>query len=87
MEKDQVNLTDGVKRVRADKLYLIPPRSIFVANGKDGTTRMIPLNDTATHIFEVLVGDETTGRWLFSKNGQPIKYGKNDGPSEAPTAA
>jgi hypothetical protein len=21
----------------------------------------------------VLVGDETTGRWLFSKNGQPIK--------------
>ena len=67
MEKDQVNLKDGVKRVRADKLYLIPPRSIFVANGKDGTTRMIPLNDTAARIFEVLVADETTGRWLFSK--------------------
>jgi integrase len=73
MGKDHVNLTDSVRRLRADKLYMIPPRSIFVANGKDGTTRMIPLNQTAARIFEILVGDETTGRWLFSKNGQPIK--------------
>ena len=34
---------------------------------------MIPLNQAAARIFEILVGDETTGRWLFSKNGQPIK--------------
>ena len=73
MGKDHVNLTDSVRRLRADKLYMIPPRSIFVANGKDGTTRMVPLNQTTFRIFEVLVGDETTGRWLFSKNGQPIK--------------
>jgi integrase len=73
MGKDHVNLTDSVRRLRADKLYMIPPRSTFVANGKDGTTRMIPLNQTAARIFEILVGDETTGRWLFSKNGQPIK--------------
>jgi integrase len=73
MEKDHVNLTDKVRRYKGDRLYLIPPHSIFIANGKDGTTRMIPLNQTIIRILEVLVGDETTGRWLFSNNGQPIK--------------
>ena len=34
---------------------------------------MDPLNQTAICIFEILVGDETTGQWLFSKNGQPVK--------------
>jgi integrase len=33
---------------------------------------MVPLNSTAFSIFEVLCGDETTGRWLFSKGGRPI---------------
>ncbi len=73
MEKDHVNLTDKVQRYKGDRFQMIPPRSIFVAKGKDGTTRMVPLNQTAIRIFEILVGDETTGRWLFSKNGQPVK--------------
>jgi integrase len=73
MEKDHVNLTDKVQRYRGNKLYLIPPLSIFIANGKDGTTRMIPLNQTTCRILDVLLGDETTGRWLFAKNGKPIK--------------
>jgi site-specific recombinase XerD len=34
---------------------------------------MIPLNSTAEAVFEVLCGDETTGRWLFAKGGLPIK--------------
>jgi hypothetical protein len=62
-----------VQRFKGDRLYLIPPRSNFVANSKDSTARTVPLIQTAVRIFEVLVGDETTGRWLFSKNGQPIK--------------
>jgi integrase len=73
MEKEHVNLTDKVKRFKADKIYVIPPRSVFVANGKDGTTRMVPLNETAERIFEALCGDVTTGRWLFAKDGQPVK--------------
>jgi integrase len=73
MEKEHVNLTDRVKRLRGDKLYMIPPHSILVLNGKDKTTRMIPLNSTAEAVFEVLCGDETTGRWLFAKDGLPIK--------------
>jgi integrase len=73
MEKEHVNLTDRVKRFKADKIYVIPPHSVFVANGKDGTTRMVPLNSTAERIFEVLCGDETTGRWLFAKDGKRIK--------------
>jgi integrase len=52
---------------------MIPPHSVFVANGKDGTTRMVPLNETAERIFDVLCGDVTTGRWLFAKDGQPFK--------------
>jgi integrase len=74
MEKDHVNLSDKVKRYKADKVYMIPPQSIFIAHGKDGTTRMVPLNQTACSIFSILVGDETTGRWLFSQDGEsPVK--------------
>src|SRR5215210_8236572 len=73
MEKEHVNLTDKIKRLKLDKIYMIPPHSIFVANGKDGTTRMLPLNETAERIFEVLCGDVTMGRWLFSKDGKPLK--------------
>jgi len=73
MEKEHVKLTDQVKRLKLDKTYVIPPHSIFVANGKDGTTRMVPLNRTAEAIFEVLCDDETTGRWLFAKDGAPVK--------------
>ncbi len=73
MEKEHVNLTDKVKRWRGDKIYMIPPHSIFVLNGKDVTTRMVPLNSTAEQIFEVLCGDETSGKWLFAKDGKPIK--------------
>jgi hypothetical protein len=57
MEKEHVNLTDKVKRFKDDKTYMIPPHSIFVAHGKDGTKRVIPLNSTAEGIFEVLCGD------------------------------
>ncbi|MDT5122199.1 MAG: integrase/recombinase XerD [Acidobacteriota bacterium] len=73
MEKEHVNLTDKVKRLKLDKIYMIPPHSIFVANGKDSTTRMVPLNSTAEAIFAALCDDETTGRWLFAKDGQPVK--------------
>ncbi len=73
MEKEHVNLTDKIKRLKLDKIYMIPPHSIFVANGKDGTTRMLPLNETAESIFEILCGDVTMGRWLFSKDGKPMK--------------
>src|SRR4051794_4505071 len=73
MEKEHVNLTDRVKCIKLDRVYMIPPHSIFVANGKDSTTRMIPLNSTAEAIFKVLCSDETTGRWLFAKDGLPIK--------------
>jgi integrase len=62
-----------IQRYKGDRFQIIPSRSIFVANGKDGSTQMAPLNQTAICIFEILVGDETTGRWLFSKNGQPVK--------------
>lgn len=31
---------------------------------------MVPLNSTAERIFELLCGDETTGRWLFAKDGK-----------------
>lgn len=72
MEKEHVNFTDRVKRIKLDKVYMIPPHSIFVANGKDGTKRMVPLNSTAEAVFEVLCGDETTGKWLFSKDGRPL---------------
>jgi integrase len=73
MEKEHVNLTDKVKRFRDDKIYMIPPHSIFVAHGKDGTKRIVPLNSKAERIFEVLCGDESTGRWLFAKDGKPFK--------------
>jgi integrase len=73
VEKEHVNLTDTAKRHKGTTLHIIPPRSIFVANGKDGTRRTVPLNETAWRILDVLVGDQTTGRWLFAKNGQPIK--------------
>jgi len=73
MEKEHVNLTDKVKRLKSDEVYMIPPHSVFVAHGKDGTTRMVPLNSKAEAVFEVLCGDETTGRWLFAKDGKPIK--------------
>ena len=72
MQKEHVNITDQVKRFKADKIYMIPPHSVFVANGKDGSTRMVPLNSTTEAVFEVLCGDGTTGRWLFAKNGKPI---------------
>ncbi len=61
MGNEHVNLMDKVKRFRDDKIYMIPPHSIFVANGKDGTKRIIPLNSTAERIFIIseLLGHST----------------------------
>ncbi len=72
-EKEHVNLTDKMKRFKGEgKIHIIPPRALLVANGKGGTTRMVPLNSSARRVLEVLCGDETTGRWLFGRDSKPV---------------
>ena len=47
--------------------------ALLVAHGKDGRTRMVPLNETARRILQVLCGDSTTGDWLFvGRAGRPL---------------
>ncbi|HBB86194.1 MAG TPA: hypothetical protein DC047_01095 [Blastocatellia bacterium] len=53
---------------------LVPPKSVLVAKGKDGTPRVLPLNQTAQKVFRVLLGDATTGEWLFTnRKDEPIE--------------
>jgi integrase len=58
---------------------IIPPRALLVAHGKDKTTRVIPLNNFAYRIMEVLCNDVTTGDWLFTnREGEPMISFKKD---------
>lgn len=67
VEKEHVNLSDKAKRYKLDdKTWMIPPRAVFIVKGKDGTRRMVPLNEQAQRILTVLCDDATTGQWLFT---------------------
>ncbi len=77
-EKAHVNLSDAASRrrfTRRDGRHLegrdtiIPPHALLVAHGKDGRTRMVPLNEAARNILQVLCADSTTGQWLFVSRG------------------
>ena len=46
----------------------------MVAHGKDGSTRLVPLNKTAFDVLTVLCSDRATGDYLFAhSDGSPIK--------------
>jgi integrase len=67
IKKEHVNLSDEARYYRVDKIdVLIPPRAVLVAKGKDGKPRVLPLNGVAQNVFTILVGDSTTGEWLFT---------------------
>lgn len=82
-EKSHVNLADKSKHYKFTKRdgehlvgqhIIIPPRAILVAHGKDGSTRLVPLNQTAQDILQVLCSDHSTGDYLFAnRDGTPIK--------------
>jgi integrase len=74
IEKEHVNLSDESRYYRfKGQDVLLPPCSLFVARGKGGRTRTIPLNQTAQRIFNVLCGDSATGKWLFlNRDGKPL---------------
>ena len=74
MGKAHINLTDKPKHYRfttrdgehlTRQHSIIPPHALLVAHGKDGTTRLVPLNRSAYAILEVLYSDATTGDFLF----------------------
>jgi integrase len=45
-----------------------------VVHGKDETIRVLPLNNVAYGIMEVLCGDTSTGDWLFTnREGEPME--------------
>jgi integrase/recombinase XerD len=75
IKKEHVNLSDEARYYRAGKVdVLIPPRAVLVEKGKDGKPRVLPLNRTAHGVFTILVGDSTTGEWLFTnRGGGPMK--------------
>lgn len=83
VEKSHVNLGDKSKHYRfterdgghlVGQHIIIPPRAVLVAHGKDGSTRLVPLNKTAYDILTVLCSDHSTGHYLFAnRDGTPIK--------------
>lgn len=75
IKKEHVNLSEEARYYRVDKIdVLIPPRAVLVAKGKDGKPRVLPLNGLAQNVFTILVGDSTTGEWLFTnRDGKPMK--------------
>lgn len=75
IKKEHVNLSDEARYYRVDKIdVLIPPRAVLVAKGKDGKPRVLPLNRVAQNVFTILVGDSTTGEWLFTnRKGERMK--------------
>ena len=75
IKKEHVNLSDEGRYYRVDKIdVLIPPRAVLVAKGKDGRQRVLPLNRVAHSVFTILVGDSTTGEWLFTnRDGEPMQ--------------
>jgi integrase len=82
-EKAHVNLSDKPKHYKfterdgqhlAGQHVIIPPRSLLVAHGKDGTTRLVPLNQTAHSILQILCQDKATGVYLFTgRDGEPME--------------
>jgi integrase len=82
-EKAHINLSDkpaSYKFSERDGEHLvgqriiIPPRAFLVVHGKDKSTRLVPLNNPAFSILEILCVDVTTGDWLFlNREGDPIK--------------
>ena len=75
VEKAHVNLLDKPKHYRlterdgthlSGKHVIIPPRAILVVHGKDNTTRLVPLNETAHGMLAVLCDDIATGDFLFT---------------------
>src|ERR1051326_4282745 len=75
IKKEHVNLSDEARYYKTEKVdVLIPPRAVLVEKGKDGKPRVLPLNRTAHAVFTILVGDSTTGEWLFTnRDGGPMK--------------
>jgi integrase len=74
-EKSHVNLSEKSVHYRFTKRdgkhlegkhVIIPPRAILVVHGKDKTTRLVPLNNSAQGILKVLCDDRATGDWLFT---------------------
>lgn len=47
------------------KHTIVPPHALLVVHGKNGTTRIVPLNSIAYSILEVLCADVATGDFLF----------------------
>ena len=75
IKKEHVNLSDEARYFRVEKVdVLIPPRAVIIVKGKDGKPRVLPLNSVAYNVFTILVGDSTTGEWLFTnRDGEPMK--------------
>jgi integrase/recombinase XerD len=75
IKKEHVNLSNEARYYRVEKVdVLIPPRAVLIVKGKDGKPRVLPLNRTAQNVFTILVGDSTTGEWLFTnRDGEPMK--------------
>lgn len=75
IKKEHVNLSDEARYYRVEKVdVLIPPRAVLIVRGKDGKPRVLPLNRAAHNVFTILVGDSTTGEWLFTnRDGGPMR--------------
>jgi integrase len=83
MEKAHINLSDKsmhYKFTERDGKHLVgqrvivPPRAMLVVHGKDRSTRILPLNNPAYRLIEVLCSDVTTKDWLFlNREGTPMK--------------
>lgn len=75
IKKEHVNLSSQARYCKVEKSdVLIPPRAVLIAKGKDGNPRVLPLNQIAQNVFKILVGDTTTGEWLFTnRDGKPMK--------------
>ena len=75
IRKEHVNLANEARYCKVERRdVLIPPRAVLVAKGKDGRPRVLPLNKVAQRVFRSLVGDVTTGDWLFTnRDGEPMQ--------------
>ena len=75
IRKEHVNLGEEARYCRVEKgEVLVPPKAVLVAKGKDGKPRVLPLNQTVQKVFRILLGDSTTGEWLFTnRKDEPIK--------------
>lgn len=74
VEKAHVNLTAKPKHYKfterdgehlMGKHVILPPYALLIVHGKNGTTRIVPLNSIAYSILEILCADMATGDFLF----------------------